>query len=188
MEIRDMVQDDAYDVTRLYLDIDYDVFVSVIGTYEALGKYIYDTCVVQGSLFGCDRVRVATVNDKVVGMSIIYDSEPLFVGPPKLLETLSDRFVDASVSQMVDVKSALDAGRVYLDALSVSPNYQRHGIGGALLDDALSRYDCVRLVCREDNKAALSLYASRDFRIRGMTFGISEPDKMIAMLLMDSHL
>jgi GNAT superfamily N-acetyltransferase len=66
---------------------------------------------------------------------------------------------------------AADPDHLLIDALYVTEESQRHGVGGRLLDIAMSTHPSgdVVLWCAEKNGRARRFYENRDFRIDGRT-------------------
>src|SRR6201998_3857850 len=64
-----------------------------------------------------------------------------------------------------------DLDHLLIDALYVTEESQRHGVGGRLLDTAMSTHPSgdVVLWCAEKNGSARRFYERKDFRIDGRT-------------------
>lgn len=174
--IRDATVDDAMDVGRLFVETDMECFEGAFGTTVAMGEYVRRTFDGDG-FFSADKVRVAEVDGKVVGICVTYEGVPTD-SPDRAtlrIDGLSEHFDDAMASQFADIASAGGMGYdAYLDCLCVDEGRRGQGVGRALLDDALRRHGSVLLYCREDNEVAIRLYKEAGLRVVGMTFGISE--------------
>ena len=73
-----------------------------------------------------------------------------------------------SENALVGILRAVGDGEtvVFIQDILVSPDYQRQGIGTALLKNALSRYSHVRQIqlCTDNTKKTKSFYSSCGFR------------------------
>lgn len=189
--IRNATREDVPDIVRLFLSADESVSTS-LGTEDALRDYAEATFD-GGGLFTGETVRVATIGDEVAGICVAYGREWLgdggsgFVTPDEVgVDGLPDLFDDALAQEMGDIRETASRGLSYLDCLCVDERHRGHGLGEAMLADAMSRLGGILLYCRADNEPAVSLYRKTGFRTIGIGFGLSEDGDSLgpAMLIM----
>ena len=116
-------------------------------------------------LYSYARTRVAEVDGSVAGSLLSYPGDIYREMREKTFRELWPEFF--KIDQTPDQEA--DPGEYYLDTLAVLPQYRRHGIGRALLEDGIRKgqalgYGRITLVADHDMPHLIRLYESIGFR------------------------
>lgn len=176
--IRDMETADARVVGHLFVDVDEEMFPSLLGGGDVFASYVESTFG-HGRFFSAETVRVAEVDGNVVGMCLVLtDANVDVVSCDECdIDGLPDTVFDMLSGELEALEMAHSWGDAYLCAVCVDRNFRGHGIGRALVMDAISRNDCLLLHCRADNDVANALYRSLGFAMRCFLIGLSDNDE-----------
>ena len=116
-------------------------------------------------LYSYARTRIAEVDGTVAGSLLSYPGDIYREMREKTFRELwPDFFRDHG-----DSDQEADPGEYYLDTLAVLPQYRRHGIGRALLEDGIRKgrslgYGRITLVADHDMPHLIKLYEEIGFR------------------------
>lgn len=185
--IRDMVAADARVVGHLFVDVDTEVFPSLLGGGSTFGAYVEATFG-SGRFFSSETVRVAEIGGHVVGMYLVFSNTVEVLTHDMCdIDGLPTTLDDVLLGELEAFAMAESWSDDYLCAVCVDNDVRGQGIGKALVADALQRHDNLLLHCRVDNDRALDLYKSLGFVMRCFLIGLSEDgeDESPMMIVME---
>ena len=116
-------------------------------------------------LYSYSRTRVAEVDGRVAGSLLSYRGELYKDLRHRTFTELWPEFFKMDQTS----EQEADPGEYYLDTLAVLPEFRRHGIGRALIEDGIKKgqalgYSKITLVADHDMPHLVHLYESIGFR------------------------